>query len=169
MKSYLIYFSLLALLTGCTVNLGGGSDDSGDSSSSDDYSSWDEPAKPGDIAKAEVIALEENTDADADNDVLEFSSYFEGPNGEMIYNPGRDWTMSVTIYDSEDSNVKGDVLFEKTYSADEVMYDSVDDPYVRVALEDIKDGKSSYGWSFVKFSSPTHGDFESIDDFTTIP
>ncbi len=160
----------LALLLSAVLLLGGCSSLTGSTTSTDtdSSSSYDELAPVGSIASAQAFSTEENIDADAEDDVLEYLTYFEGPNGESVYNPGTDWSVTVTIYDSEDAGVEGPVLYEKTFGPSEVQYDDVEDPFVRVPVEEIKPGTSAYGWSMIKFSSPTHGEFSAREDYTTI-
>ena len=162
MRTLALLLSAVLLFGGCSSLTG-----STTSSSTDTTSSFDELAPVGSIASAQAFSTEENIDADAEDDVLEYVTYFEGPNGESVYNPGKDWSITVTIYDSEDSSVEGPVLYEKTFGPSEVQYDDVEDPFVRVPITDLKAGTAAYGWSMIKFSSPTHGDFSAREDYTT--
>lgn len=164
MKKLLPFALLSLLLSACSFLPGGGSEDSAQPNVSDDSESTasDEP-----IVTVEALGFQENWDTDAEDDGLEFTVYFEDANGDSVSSTTEDWTAHVVVYENED-DMAGSTLFEKTFTADDLIYDSYGDPLIRINAEDIKTPSTDYGYTLVELESPTYGKFSSIDDFVEI-
>lgn len=172
MKKFILFFSAIFVLSACTVQIGG--DKGGSRADVDElFETYGEEVSE-DLAVASVTAYTfwESWDADAEKDGAEVSFYFEDATGGYLYPTVQDWEVDVTLFNSEyDDNfdlVKTDVVFEGTFEADEVLYDSLGDPFVRIDREDITGQTDTYGWAEVTIKSPTYGEFGAIDEYAQI-
>ncbi len=130
-----------------------------------------------DVSRLELFGRVANWDADAAADGLElgarfyFKSRTDATEPEQLGFPkNQDWTAEVAIYDRIISNAKaekGKLLYQGTFTKNQVQYDSSGYPFVRIPRKDITDAGKTYAWVEATFIS-TRGRYSAKDQYMTV-
>ncbi len=168
----MLFLSAMLVLSACSVQMGGrdGDDSAEDTSGVTSRDTSDE--ETAEIATVTAYSFWESWDSDADKDGAEISFYFEDSTGGYVYPSSEDWEVTVTLFNADYNDdfdyVKTDQIYTGTFKKDEVLYDSLGDPFVRIPAEEITGAKDTYGWAEMTISSPSYGEFSAVDEYAQI-
>jgi hypothetical protein len=130
-----------------------------------------------DVARLELFGRVANWDANAEADGLELGGRFYFKSRSDVTEPeqlgppkNEDWAAEVSIYDrimSGGKAEKGKLLYQGTFTKNQVQYDSSGYPFVRIPREEITDVGKTYAWVEATFTS-SRGRYSAEERYMTV-